>query len=180
MLRRFTDNARYTKLRGQIDFGNGDRLHGRLQLEIFQSRGFPFIIEKHTHVVDLLPIQIYKVWIPSGFQSYCSAKVGTNKIRFCREKRLRNVHDTSRRLGRTTARLFNNNVADFQSMQLERSPRKVSYGDSHVVVRFNRHNVRCTYAKGRNWSFGTFGISAPIATDELSNGIKQSLHSNFL
>lgn len=180
MTRPFTDNARYAKLRWQVDFGNWNRSHGRLQLEVFQPRGFALIVEEHACAVDLPPIQIYKVRIPSSFQSYCSTEVGTDKIRSCREKRLRNVHDTSRRLDRTTARLLNNNVADFQSMQIKRSLRKMPFRDGCVVVRFNRHNVRCTYAKGRIWSFGTFGISAPIATDELSDGIKQSLHSNFL
>ena len=112
--------ARYPKLCWRVDLRNGNRFHRGFQLQILQSRCFAFIIEEYFCIINLPPILENKIWMPFSFKSDCSAEIRTNEICFCRKECMRNINNASSRLSGTSARFFNDDIAEFQLTLCER------------------------------------------------------------
>ena len=168
---RFAYNARYAKLRRQVNFWNRYRFQSNFKLKVLETRGFAFIIEEHAGTVNLPPILINKIRIPFWFDAYCSTEVRTDDIPLCGQERLRDINHSSCRLCRAPARFLNNNVSFDQLPLFKRAIRDKSQRDSRIIMRFNWHNISCPNAvtslrRGRIYSF-----ASPISADELSYSI---------
>ena len=164
-------NARYAKLRGQVNFRNRYRFQSNFKLKVLETRGFTFIIEEHSGTVNLPPILINKVRVPFRLHAYCRTEVRTDDIPFCGQKRLRDINDSTCRLCRATARFLNNDVSFDQLPLCKRVIRDKTQGERRIVMLFNRHNISRPNAVTRLWSRCAFSFATPISADELSDGV---------
>ena len=174
-----TDNARYTKLRGEFYPRNWNGSQCCFQLKVFNARSLAFEIEKHAHAIDLKQILIDEIGVPVGLYADACAKIGANHITFGRQKPLRNVNDAPRGLFWTSARFFNNDVAYSQSVVRIGPRRDVPWGNSRKIMRRNRRNVCSAYAKNRLRGGRACGLFPPISADELGDYVEQIFHSHI-
>ena len=171
-------NARYTKLRRHVNLWYRDGFQRNFQLQIFEPRSLALVIKEYACVIHLTPILINEIGVPLRFNAYRSAEVRADYVPLCRQERLRNVHNTSRGLSWTAARLFYDNVTFTQSPLRKRTLRDKSFRDSRIIMRFNRHNISRPNAISRLRRVRTLRFGSPISADKLSNGIIQCFHSN--
>ena len=169
-------NARYAKLRRQVNLRNRYRFQSSFKLKVLETRGFAFIIEEHAGTVNLPPILINKIRVPFWLDAYCRTEVRTDYIPLCEQEGLRDINHSSCRLCRTPARFLNNDVSFDQLPLCKRAFRDKSQGKCRIVMRFNRHNICRSNAIRRLRNRTACSFIPPISTDELSNGVKQSLH----
>ena len=172
-------NARYAKLRGQINLWNRDRFQRNFQLQVLETRSLAFIVEEYARVIDLTPILINEIRIPLRLDAYRGAEVRTDYVPLCRQERLRDVHNASRGLSWAAARFLYDNVTFTQLPLCKRILRDKSFRDGRIVMRFNRHNVSRPNAISRLRRIRTLRFGSPISADKLSNGIIQGLHRLF-
>ena len=171
-------NARYAKLRRQINLWNRDRFQRNFQLQILETRSLAFIVEEYARVIDLTPILINEIRIPLRLDAYRGAEVRTDYVPLCRQERLRDVHNASRGLSWTAARFLYDNVTFTQLPLCKRILRDKSFRDGRIVMRFNRHNVSRPNAISRLRRIRTLRFGSPISADKFSNSVIQSFHSN--
>ena len=171
-------NARYVKLRRQVNLWNRNRLQRDFQLQILESRSLAFVVEEYTGVINLTPILINEIRIPLRRDAYRGTEVRADYVPLCRQERLRDVHNASRGLSWTAARFLYDNVTFTQLPFCKRTLGDKSFRNGRKVMRFNRHNISRPNAISRLRSLWTLRFGSPISADKLSNGIIQSFHSN--
>ena len=169
-------NARYTKLRRQVEVGDWNGFQRDFQLKILEARSLTFIVEEYTRIVDVSPVLIYKIRIPVGLESYCCTKIRTDCILLCNQERFRNVNHATSRLRWASARFLNDNISLPQLSLRKGARRNKSFWNRRKIIRLYRHNIGCSYAKGRlrrGWASRFF---TPISADKLNNCVIQSFH----
>ena len=165
-------NARYAKLRRQVEHWNWNRFQGYVELKVLKPGSLAFVIKEDASIINLPPVLINEVRIPFRLKSYCRTEVGAHQIGFCSDKRLGYKHYSPGRLRRASARLLYNDVARPELMLRKRSARKISHGNGAKVMRFNRYNICSSNAISVMRVFGIRSISTPISADEFANSIK--------
>lgn len=162
------DNARYAKLRRQVNFWNRYRFQSNFKLQVLKARSFSLIIEEHSRIVNLSPILVNKIRVPFWLKAYCCTEVRTDYIPFCGQKRLRDINCSSSRLCRAAARFLNDYIPFDQVPLVKRALGDKSLRDRRIVMRFNRYNVSSPNAVTRLRSRVAFRFTSPISADELS------------
>ena len=169
-------NARYAKLRRQVDVGNWNGFQRDFQLKILEARSLALIVEEYARTVDVPPVLIDEIRIPVRLESYSRAKIGADYILLCVQEWLRNVNHTASRLRWASSGFLNDNISLSQLTLRKGATRNKSLGNRRKVIRLYRHNISRPYAKGRLCSRRAFCFFAPIPANKLSNRVIQSFH----
>lgn len=164
-------NARYAKLRRQVNGGNRNGFQCDFQLKILEPGRLALVVKKYAKPVDVSPVLVDKIRIPVWLESYGRTKIGTDYVFLCVQKWLRNVDHTASRLRWCSARFFNDNISLSQLPLRKGGIRNKPFGDCRKVIRLYRHNIGRSYAKGRLCEIMAFCTFAPISADRLRNCI---------